>query len=457
MATPSKVQLDTSLHPVFFTALKKESADKASELLQDNHDNHHIFFNKEGFHNHIAHHLLTIYALGATPEQLQKGYDRNSAYQRSPIVQEEKVFEQLHDPAVWKKCLGNEKYYHDYLVFFQKEMESKGWEAVVNEYLFSRTEQAEDMLVRLFAGFLHPLIHLGFGMEFRQPAIMCEALAQTAVHDRWIGGLLLEAEKTADRRKTAKGEKSIPELLEEIQRNERLKNSPHWADGNKVRDGILKRDPDDMLEIASQFVVQESQLEKKMMEMMNAAIYFTAAAQRPNKSVKMDFYYMHCVNSSIFFPSFLSPDSPLSTASKIRLLEWKGRIDLALYASRRAPPLLLSEVTSYRPKKPSGWQEIFERVKNFNDDGHASKMLRTVAAAEELCRKWEARPGEGEFIGDVDMRVQSGMWLQIGHMIIDSVEGWGGGEEEPRWGRSVGFDEAWVNVPDRAGPAQAVL
>lgn len=160
---------------------------------------------------------------------------------------------------------------------------------------------------------------------------------------------------------------------------------------------------------------------------------------------------MHCVNSSIFFPAFFSSRSPLSPESKVRLLEWKGRIDLALYASRRAPPLLISEVVNYRPRKPSGWQEIFERVKGMgNDDGHTSKMLRTVAAAEEVCRKWEARPGEGEFVGGCDMRMQGTMWLQIGHMVIDSVEGWGGGEDEPRWGRSVGFDEAWVNVPDRA-------
>ena len=83
-------------------------------------------------------------------------------------------------------------------------------------------------------------------------------------------------------------------------------------------------------------------------------------------------------------------------------------------------------------------------------------MVRTVAAAEEISRKWEARPGEGEWVHGVDMKVQGGMWLQIGHMIIDSVEGYGG-KDEPRWTRSVGFDEAWVNVPDRTSQVQAVL
>ena len=31
------------------------------------------------------------------------------------------------------------------------------------------------------------MIHLGFGIEFNQPAIIAEALAQAAVHDNEIG------------------------------------------------------------------------------------------------------------------------------------------------------------------------------------------------------------------------------------------------------------------------------
>jgi hypothetical protein len=56
-------------------------------------------------------------------------------------------------------------------------MEEKGWETVLNEYVFAGEEHAEGMLVRIFAGFLHPLIHPGFGVEFKQPAIVVKALA----------------------------------------------------------------------------------------------------------------------------------------------------------------------------------------------------------------------------------------------------------------------------------------
>jgi hypothetical protein len=169
------------------------------------------------------------------------------------------------------------------------------------------------------------------------------------------------------------------------------------------------------------------------------SVYFTAASQHPPKSVKIDFYFMHCVNCSIFFPSFLGDSSPLSTESKVRLLEWKIRLDLGMYASRRAPDLLINEITDYKPKKPSGWPELFQRIKDLQDDGHSAKLLRTVAATHVFSEKYG---------GGMDLKVKDGMWLKIGHMVTDSTEGYGG-EDEPRWGRSVGFEQAWEKIPDR--------
>ncbi len=100
------------------------------------------------------------------------------------------ILKDLHDHEKFHEYLGNEKYYHDYLVFFQGEIELNGYQAVINKYCLKGDERADDMLVRLHAGFLHPMIHLGFGVEFKQPAIIAEALAQAAVHENWIGYVL---------------------------------------------------------------------------------------------------------------------------------------------------------------------------------------------------------------------------------------------------------------------------
>lgn len=109
---------------------------------------------KNFFTDHIAHHLLTLYALGATPEEMQQHYNRNKTYQRPPQPLHETVLEDLHDHEKYRQYLANEKYYHDYLVYFQEEIDRKGYENVINEYLFSKDERADDMLVRMFSGML---------------------------------------------------------------------------------------------------------------------------------------------------------------------------------------------------------------------------------------------------------------------------------------------------------------
>ncbi|KAK4546135.1 hypothetical protein LTR36_002272 [Oleoguttula mirabilis] len=434
MATSNKILLTLGEWPVYYRpGILQESANTASELLQKNHDSHHIFFNKGGFHNHEAHHLLTLWALRAEPGELRKAYNINEGYQRPLGPLNESILAEMHDPDKFSNSLGNEKYYHEFLLLFQKEIATSSWQEVVDKYLFAGDESADDMLARTLAGFLHPLIHLGFGIEFHQPAIIAEAMAQSAVHDNYMRRLFIPAEKAAKNRGCEES-KTIVELLDAIHHNTELRNAPRWSDGNKLRDGIMGRAGDRMIEYASQFRVKPDELERKTAEMTNAAAYYTAGAQRADKMIKYDFYYMHCVNCSIFFSAFLKQDW-LSDANKVRLLEWKVRNDLAMYASRKSPDIRIDDIRDYRPKQPSGWDEIEDRVCRLDDDGHASKLVRALAHGERICQPYDDRE---------EFRIKHDDWLQMGHMAIDSVE-----EPSANWVRSAGFDEAWENVPAR--------
>ncbi|KAJ4346907.1 uncharacterized protein N0V89_010840 [Didymosphaeria variabile] len=437
MATASTIKLDTGLQPEFFVrGITDESARVTSELLQENHDKHHIFFNQSGFHNHIVHHLLTLFALKATPEEIKRAYNDNKYYQRPPVDLKKEIVNDMHNPERYKTYLGKEKYYHDFLQYFQEEIGRKGWETVLNDELFKGDERADDLLARLFAGFLHPIIHLGFGIEHRQEALISEALAQAAIHDGWMAPFFLDAEKAA-KANAAKPQdtKTIVQLLNEIRADKKLSSAAHWEDGNKIRDGILKRAPDEMLKYASQYVVDESQLEEKTAEMINAVVFYTAAAQHPPSIPKFDFYYIHVVNCSIFFSTFLSL-SCLTPATKVRLLEWKVRNSLAMYASRASPPLLHEEIASYKPADgDDSWDKVIKRVNALSDDGHASKLVRALAHGEQVYKKFEGKDG---FV------VEGDMWKRLGNMAIDSVEAGG-----PTWVRSAGFDEAWRDVPKR--------
>lgn len=163
-------------------------------------------------------------------------------------------------------------------------------------------------------------------------------------------------------------------------------------------------------------------------------VYYTTTAQYPPKQIKFDFFYMHCVNASIFFSSFLKSNF-LSPENKVRLLEWKVRTDLAMYASRGSPNLDLSQITSYRAGKNSTWEQVFQRANRFGDDGHASKFIRAIANGQQACKPFEGKEG---------FPIKANMWQTLGNMVIDSVEA-----GEPTWVRSCGFDEAWQNVPER--------
>jgi hypothetical protein len=93
-----------------------------------------------------------MYALGAAPEVIKAGYDRNKSYQRPVLPTRGEVVRSMSDKGALKAAMGTEENYPNFLAFFQQEIEKRGIGSVLNEYLFSRDECAESMLSRLFGG-----------------------------------------------------------------------------------------------------------------------------------------------------------------------------------------------------------------------------------------------------------------------------------------------------------------
>ena len=136
---------------------------------------------------------------------------------------------------------------------------------MLNEHVFADTHQARDMFVRMFAGFYHPIIHLGFGIEFEQPTVIVEAMAQAATHDRWPGDFVEQTSDRAANRLQAK-EKARPmlDLIKEARSNDKVRESAHWEDGNKVRDGVLKRALPEAVDLCSQWFVEPTPEDLKL-------------------------------------------------------------------------------------------------------------------------------------------------------------------------------------------------
>lgn len=112
-----------------------------------------------------------------------------------------------------------------------------------------------------------------------------------------------------------------------------------------------------------------------------------------------------------------------------------------MYASRHSPTLLPSSITFY--PSAATWPALFDRAFDYSDDGHAIKLLRTVAFGQQLMQetKLETEPW---------IKVKEDMWSKIGNMVVDSVESPG-----PTWVRSAGFEEAWTDVGARS-PKQSL-
>lgn len=255
-----------------------------------------MFFNQDGFHNHTVHHILSLYGTGAPPQALQAGYDANTSYQRPTFPVNPQVVQELQSWDHAKAYLGKEEHYPNFLAFFQREIDAKGWEAVISDYLFAGTESADDLLVRFYAGFMHPLIQMMYGMEFKQPAIVAEALAQTCVHQPRFKDILMRAENNANKTySNERGGKSMPRivsLLEETRNDETLKTAVRPGDGLSIV-AMLNRAPEELTRVISKVKVRPEELEERTVEMFDATLFVAAAASfHSKKTNKFDFFLM---------------------------------------------------------------------------------------------------------------------------------------------------------------------
>ena len=326
--SPSPIHIGTDNTGLWRVNQTYEASDRVSTLLQTDVDTHHVYFNNAGFHNHISHHLLSLYGTGADARAIQEGYDFNKDYQRpaKPVHKPGKgnkgkgsdsPTEGAPADDDWyettaPKHLGQESYYPDFLQFFQhdiarrdKERDSsglEGWQAVLLDRLFSGTPAAEDLLVRLFGGFLHPLIQLMYGIEWGQPTIVAQGLAQAAIHKlQGLDEFLHDAEKAAaaaasaapDKNKTAPA--SIISLFQAVAKSPALSSSAHFEDSNKLLQGVLGRAREKMTAVAARVTVPttEEGLAARTAEMAEACVFVAAsAALHPPKYPKFDFFLL---------------------------------------------------------------------------------------------------------------------------------------------------------------------
>lgn len=167
---------------------------------------------------------------------------------------------------VFTAAEGKKDSYADFLAFFKNQISTKGWLAVVEEYIFANDARANRMLGKLGAGILHSLIHLGFGVEFEQPAIVAEALAEAAVHPDELGRYYGEIAK---RGVVGNGKEGLYNLYKELRANKKIVGATAFESCVPCGEDIFKVAMTDMVDIASRYRVREDELDERMNEVVN--------------------------------------------------------------------------------------------------------------------------------------------------------------------------------------------
>ncbi|KAG8918387.1 hypothetical protein FRC00_012533 [Tulasnella sp. 408] len=179
---PSPERNNHKLAPKLWPGVSAESESELATLLRLNNENHHIYFNDRGFHNHLTHHLFAAYAMGCPDEVLHAAYKLHADYQRPAFQSPDEITERS-----WPEHLGDKDYYNAYMHFYASQIDAHGPGKALEKYVFSREanltaegKQGPQMLDRFMSGLLHPMIHTGHWAEFHVPGMLAEGLAMAS-------------------------------------------------------------------------------------------------------------------------------------------------------------------------------------------------------------------------------------------------------------------------------------
>jgi hypothetical protein len=353
--------------------------DLVIKLIQKDADHHHLFFNDEKFHNHLVHQLLADYSLGADLLRLEKAYHDNAVYQRASRP--------LKTDFTWNSfsCLGNEDYYTNYVHFFLEEIQKKGSKRCIEYYIFEQDSRL-GLYSRFLSGVYHPLIHLGYGIEFNHPLMLAEGLAWVAVHQprshlfyEPINKKNTQDELVPKNNKTHSSLSTALEIIFSIHQDSRMDSVVKWSDEDKYTQ-VINRIPDLLHEYCQQWPVTETLdgpmgLRARATELQILASALHAGSYRPGKEIMIDFFLMHTLTSSLFLHCYIELLDPCYAVS---LLRGKFASDLVYYIAHGRPYLNIEQFESY-PKVLS-WDQIISKAIASEDD-HVPKAVRALIHA----------------------------------------------------------------------------
>ncbi|CEP10776.1 hypothetical protein [Parasitella parasitica] len=464
---------------IIVPGITPEAALLSEQLLTKNNKEFHCFFNDKKFHNHLIHHLLAAYSLGASKEKIQEIFDDHAKDQR-PLPPSVGTITREN----YSKYLGQADAYTSFLTFFQSEIEKHGSIDTVRRWVWSG-----DLLARTVGGAYHPVIHIGYGLEFGIPGIVAEGLAMaccteshfvkiipdqpplntssmvpaqaqayaenatssargyvTSFVDQLANqistrfGIADEAKSEQDNRDVddAAVEDDIPvflkgnslfSILNKIRKDPVFDNAADFNDENKMQTLLKNKEALERIKhYVGQWTIDENSKDiqakfKELYTCVSLALGSTGLRDDHPGLLRLDFFLMHALTSSEFLHQYISRITPSESAA---LLHAHLAITIFYYITRGRPNFNVEALLAY--KSPSNvassnnnWLTVFDKALTCKEP-HVIKTVRSCAVAQVIYGSHE------------DSRLNA-VWLQVAQMAVD---------KDGHWDFSgVGFDQGW--------------
>ncbi|KAI8318736.1 hypothetical protein GQ54DRAFT_299930 [Martensiomyces pterosporus] len=429
-----------------------KTREEATRLCARDYLEHHAFFNYMQFHNHLIHHLLASFSLGASAQRLQDIYDTNKPMQRKSLSPAANVVITVHN---YDQHLSQEDYYPNYVDFFRREIKTSegGWRAVVSKYLFE-----PKVFPLAMSGLFHPFIQLGYGMEFESEAIIATGLAQACVHK-------LQFNKTTVFDTPAPAAADDGEGLSLMQIIEKMRNDPlinELEQHTEQFTGEVRVIAEDIAtKHSGKWVVNADaeSIKAKYHELLTAIGYMYGAITRPGYKPIFEFSLMHCLTSAYFLPIYFDV---LSIDQQARLLRVYNFTVLCIYALKGCPEFHATDELSATDTRqglqtlPDGnnnpWFPVFEKA-IVSNDMHVAKVVRTLWRASLLDAFHDQKETSDRYplLPPVN-------WLHIASTTIDTITMSSFDNQEKQheegkrgWARGfTAFDGYWAEQGEKA-------
>jgi hypothetical protein len=318
-------------------------------------------------------------------------------------------------------------------------------------------------------------MHLGLGLEFDQPSIVAEGLAEAVVHEEPWYTEYHELCRTVAASTAPQNRLTLLDAYKACLEDPVIVNCMDWALAEQFtaptedwsladmsgfkppteepwRDRAWGRAGKNLAAVTGRYWVRpDDDLDRAAAEVVNTSIYVTCAAMRPPHEFRVDFFLMHVANASYWLQAYLRQPSA-TRAQKARMIEDTGRL-LTFMAAGVGMPALRPEVLERHVMKTNGgrgtgWDGLFEKVCRHADDGHMIKFVRALANGERA---------SAPYAGQAGFPMRQDMFLKAANAVLDNTS------PKPMVFlrhydiiRAVGLAQAWDEVPVDPNQVEAV-